>query len=99
MTQEQAASTPQQEIHRVRSRLMGGRGPGASPTEVLEHGRGRLVQAGVAVTRRRAETARDAALARGEDVVLVDAGLVVVADPDMFDSEGLDSDQTRGSKR
>lgn len=54
---------------------MAGRGPGASEKEVLGHTRGRIVQAGIPVAHRLAETAREAAQARHADAPFFDGGL------------------------
>lgn len=56
--------------------MLGGCGPGASQIVVLSQTRGKMVQAGLPVVRRLAETARDAARARASSGLFVDGGLV-----------------------
>lgn len=66
----------QQEVARARDAVLSGRGPGASPEEVLSHSRAKVVQAGLPAVRRLAETARDAARARSAESIYFDGGLV-----------------------
>lgn len=71
-----AGRLTQQEVTRARVAVLSGRGPGASQEEVLSHTRGEIVQAGLPVVRRLAETARDTARARSTASTFVDGGLV-----------------------
>ena len=73
--QADTAAESQRAVFRARATLLDGRGPGASAAEIVNHGRGKLVQGGLPVIRRLAVTARDVARARG-DPVFVDGGLV-----------------------
>jgi len=57
-------------VERARVHLMGGRGPGASATEVARHTRGRTELAGQPTPQRRAQLARQTALARGDSDAL-----------------------------
>lgn len=53
-------------VERARAHLMGGHGPGASPTDIARHTRGRTDLAGQPTAQRRAQLARQTALARGD---------------------------------
>lgn len=66
----------QREVAGARDEVLGGRGPSASRDEVLSHTRGKIVQAGVPVVGRLAETARGAAHARSDGSDFVDGGLI-----------------------
>lgn len=70
------AERSQQAVAHARSVVLAGRGPGASAAEVFAQGRGKLVQAGMPVVQRLAETARDAAHARAAGATFVDGGLI-----------------------
>lgn len=54
-----------QALRQVRSELMGGRGPGADPTETAAYQRNRVVVGGMSTTRRLELAARDTVRARG----------------------------------
>ena len=58
------AAAPQEEVARLRSTLLAGRGPGASRAEFLRHTRGRTVVGDRPVTLERESVAREAAAAR-----------------------------------
>lgn len=60
-------------VRQARVRLMGGRGPGASPSEVAAHTRNRVVIAGVSTTRRLELAARQTRRARCDPGGIVDA--------------------------
>ena len=70
----------QQEVARARDAVLSGHGPGASQEEVLSQTRGKVVQAGLPVVLRLAETARDTARARSAATTLIDGGLVTGLD-------------------
>lgn len=53
-------------VQQARAHLMGGRGPGASASEIERHTRGRVELAGQPTPQRRAQLARQTALARGD---------------------------------
>ncbi|SDX90663.1 hypothetical protein SAMN05661080_01656 [Modestobacter sp. DSM 44400] len=54
------------DLARLRATVLGGRGPGASMSEFLEHTRARSQVGGEPVTERRAQVARAAAVASGD---------------------------------
>ncbi len=70
------AAASQHAVSQARAAVLGGRGPGASRAEVVSQTRGRVVQAGLPVIRRLAQTAHDTARARGELSTFIDGGLV-----------------------
>ena len=59
-------------IEQTRARLLGGRGPGASPEEIDQHTRARTSLGGQPTAQRREAFAHQTALARGEGTAATD---------------------------
>ncbi len=95
-TTTKTAAEIQHAVSLARSGVLGGRGPGASPSEVFRHGRGKLVQAGLPAVRRLAVTAREASQARGEHR-FVDGGLVPACGA--VDGEGEGEEQKNAPRQ